>query len=75
MARDLSARDYTVGTAAKASGVSSQTMRRLFDRGLIEGYRLAGSRHRRIPRAALERFMAARGIAGHRLTAPEGAPA
>src|SRR5437763_10137953 len=48
---------YTTGEAAKICKVSQQTIIRCFDSGQLKGFRVPGSRFRRIPREALYRFM------------------
>ncbi|MDX2039382.1 MAG: response regulator [Isosphaeraceae bacterium] len=48
---------YTTGEAAKICKVSQQTIIRCFDSGQLRGFRVPGSRFRRIPREALYRFM------------------
>lgn len=59
----LAAKDvFTTGEAAELCGVSQQTIIRCFDRGRLAGFRVPGSRFRRIPRAALSRFMDDNGI-------------
>jgi len=53
---------FTTGEAAAACGVSQQTIIRCFDSGRLHGFRVPGSRFRRIPRASLLTFMKANGI-------------
>lgn len=48
---------YTTGEAAKICKVSQQTIIRCFDSGRLEGFRVPGSRFRRIPRDSLVKFM------------------
>ena len=48
---------YTTGEAAKICKVSQQTIIRCFDSGQLKGFRVPGSRFRRIPRDSLYRFM------------------
>ncbi|MFG0258062.1 MAG: response regulator [Phycisphaerales bacterium JB043] len=48
---------FTTGEAAEVCKVSQQTIIRCFDSGRLEGFRVPGSKFRRIPRAALLRFM------------------
>jgi excisionase family DNA binding protein len=48
--------------AAKVCTVSEQAIIQCFDSGQLKGYRLPGSRDRRIPREALVRFMEENGI-------------
>ena len=53
---------FTTGEAAKVCGVSQQTIIRCFDSGKLQGFRVPGSRFRRIPRGDLLRFMKSNGI-------------
>lgn len=48
---------FTTGEAAEVCKVSQQTIIRCFDSGRIQGFRVPGSRFRRIPREELLRFM------------------
>ncbi len=48
---------FTTGEAAKICNVSQQTIIRCFDSGRLHGFKVPGSRFRRIPRAELLRFM------------------
>lgn len=48
---------YTTGEAAEVCKVSQQTIIRCFDKGRLKGFRVPGSRFRRIPREELIRFM------------------
>jgi excisionase family DNA binding protein len=48
---------FTTGEAAEVCNVSQQTIIRCFDSGRLNGFRVPGSRFRRIPRADLIRFM------------------
>ncbi|MDA0974690.1 MAG: response regulator [Phycisphaerales bacterium] len=48
---------FTTGEAAEVCNVSQQTIIRCFDNGRLQGFRVPGSRFRRIPRADLIRFM------------------
>jgi len=48
---------FTTGEAAELCKVSQQTIIRCFDAGRLQGFRVPGSRFRRIPRAELIRFM------------------
>lgn len=48
---------FTTGEAAEMCKVSQQTIIRCFDSGRLRGFRVPGSRFRRIPRDALIRFM------------------
>ncbi len=53
---------FTTGEAAKICKVSQQTIIRCFDSGQLRGFRVPGSRFRRIPRDVLYRFMKENGI-------------
>ncbi|RMD66760.1 MAG: response regulator [Planctomycetota bacterium] len=56
--RSLASKDvFTTGEAAEICRVSQQTIIRCFDKGKLKGFRVPGSRFRRIPRAELIRFM------------------
>ena len=48
---------FTTGEAAEVCRVSQQTIIRCFDSGRVEGFRVPGSRFRRIPRQSLVKFM------------------
>ncbi|MCC6907892.1 MAG: response regulator [Phycisphaerales bacterium] len=48
---------FTTGEAAAICKVSQQTIIRCFDNGRLQGFRVPGSRFRRIPRAELIKFM------------------
>jgi len=48
---------YTTGEAAAICNVSQQTIIRCFDSGRLQGFRVPGSRFRRIPRESLIKFM------------------
>ena len=50
-------RTFTTTQAAKACGVSLQTIIRNFDAGRLTGWRVPGSKFRRIPWASLHAFM------------------
>ncbi len=53
---------FTTGEAAKICKVSQQTIIRCFDNGSLKGFRVPGSRFRRIPRDHLYSFMRENGI-------------
>ena len=53
---------FTTGEAADLCKVSQQTIIRCFDAGRLNGFRVPGSRFRRIPREELIRFMRANDI-------------
>src|SRR2546421_10836269 len=48
---------FTTGEAANVCKVSQQTIIRCFDNGQLKGFRVPGSRFRRIPREALYFFL------------------
>ncbi|MDD4890543.1 MAG: response regulator [Phycisphaerae bacterium] len=58
---------FTTGEAAEVCQVSQQTIIRCFDAGRIRGFRVPGSRFRRIPRDAIIQFMKENGIPLDRL--------
>ena len=53
---------FTTGEAARICKVSQQTIIRCFDNGTLKGFRVPGSRFRRIPRDQLFQFMKENGI-------------
>ena len=53
---------FTPGEAAEICRVSQQTIIRCFDSGRLEGFRVPGSRFRRIPRESLMKFMKSNAI-------------
>jgi len=53
---------YTTGKAAKICKLSQQTIIRNFDDGSIKGFRIPGSRFRRIPRRSLIEFTKEHGM-------------
>ncbi len=48
---------FTTGEAAEVCKISQQTIIRCFDAGRLEGFRIPGSKFRRIPRQSLIKFM------------------
>ena len=57
-AADLATKQvFTTGEAAAICKISQQTIIRCFDSGRLKGFRVPGSRFRRIPREELVRFM------------------
>ena len=48
---------FTTGEAAEICKVSQQTIIRCFDAGRLDGFRVPGSKFRRIPRQSLVKFM------------------
>ena len=53
---------FTTGEAADIANLSQQTIIRCFDAGQLEGFRVPGSKFRRIPRDSLVKFMKENGI-------------
>jgi two-component system OmpR family response regulator len=53
---------YTTGEVAQICNVSQQTVIRCFDSGKLKGFRVPGSRFRRIPRESMIAFMKEHGI-------------
>lgn len=53
---------FTTGEAAEVCNISQQTIIRCFDSGRLDGFRIPGSRFRRIPRDNLIKFMRDNGI-------------
>jgi len=53
---------YTTGEAADICNLSQQTIIRCFDSGQLGGFRVPGSKFRRIPHAELIKFMTDNGI-------------
>lgn len=52
----------TTGEVAKICNVASRTVSKWFDSGQLRGYRIPGSKDRRIPLSNLRRFMKVHGI-------------
>jgi excisionase family DNA binding protein len=52
----------TTGEVAKLCNVAARTVSKWFDSGQLEGYRIPGSKDRRIPVQGLMKFMQAHGI-------------
>ena len=52
----------TTGEVAKICNVAPRTVSKWFDKGLLNGYRIPGSKDRRIPIDELVRFMHAHNI-------------
>lgn len=65
-------RIFTTGEAAALCKVSQQTIIRCFDSGRLTGFRVPGSKFRRIPRDELIRFMRANNIPTTPLEASAG---
>lgn len=53
---------YSTGAVAKICGISQQTVIRCFDAGSLGGFKVPGTKFRRIPREALLKFMLENGI-------------
>lgn len=53
---------FTTGEVARICSVAPRTVSKWFDSGQLRGYRIPGSRDRRIPLAELMRFMKAHGM-------------
>ena len=53
-------RFFTTGEVAKLCGVSQQTIIRCFDDGRLSGFKVPGSKFRRIPREELLKFLRSR---------------
>jgi excisionase family DNA binding protein len=66
-ASPLSKTIFTTGEVASICNVSQQTVIRCFDSGRLRGFRVPGSKFRRIPREALIQFMKENGIPLDRL--------
>ncbi len=48
---------YTTGDVARICNVAPRTVSKWFDSGQLKGYRIPGSKDRRIPKSELDRFM------------------
>ena len=55
--QDTTKKVFSTGEAAGICKISQQTIIRCFDSGKLEGFRVPGSRFRRIPRESLVKFM------------------
>ena len=53
---------FTTGEAAEVCNLSQQTIIRCFDAGRLDGFKIPGSKFRRIPRESLIKFMKENGI-------------
>ena len=53
---------FTTGEVARLCGVAPRTVSKWFDSGQLRGFKIPGSRDRRIPRESLVRFMRAYSI-------------
>lgn len=56
------ARMYTTGEVASLCGVTTATVRLWVDRGILKGFRLPKSNHRRVSHEELQKFMAENAI-------------
>jgi excisionase family DNA binding protein len=63
---------FTTGEAAEICNISQQTIIRCFDSGRLDGFRIPGSRFRRIPRENLVKFMKDNGIPLDNLNSEKG---
>ncbi|MCP3902185.1 MAG: response regulator [Planctomycetes bacterium] len=61
---------FTTGEAAEICNVSLQTIIRCFDTGRLQGFRVPGSKFRRIPRSELIRFLESNSIPTDVLESP-----
>ncbi len=60
---DLNSKEvFTTGEVAEVCQISQQTVIRCFDNGRLKGFRVPGSRFRRVPRDSLIQFMKDNGI-------------
>tara|TARA_Y100000310_G_scaffold300321_1_gene335917 strand:+ start:3001 stop:3624 length:624 start_codon:yes stop_codon:yes gene_type:complete len=59
---DFAKRTFTTGDVAIVCSVSLRAVSRWFDSGRLQGYRIPGSRDRRIPREHLIRFLRQHGL-------------
>lgn len=55
-------RIYTTGEVSRICKVATTTVNKWFDSGRLEGFRVPGSRHRRIPQENLVRFLRDHGV-------------
>jgi len=55
-------RFFTTGEVARLCGLSQQTIIRCFDDGRLSGFKVPGSKFRRIPREELLRFLRQRPV-------------
>lgn len=58
---------YTLTEAGKLCGLHRNTTSRMFDAGELKGWRVPNSRHRRVSRAELLKFMERHGIPADRM--------
>ena len=62
---------FTTGDVARICNVAPRTVSKWFDSGQLRGYRIPGSKDRRIPLDQLTRFMRAHGIPLGELASPQ----
>lgn len=55
-------RIYTTGEVSKICNVATTTVNKWFDSGRLQGFRVPGSRHRRIPQSNLVAFLRDHGV-------------
>ncbi len=53
---------FTTGQVARIANVASRTVSKWFDSGMLKGYRIPGSKDRRIPEVYLIEFLDANGM-------------
>ena len=58
---------YTTGQVSRICQVATSTVNKWFDSGQLKGFRVPGSRHRRIPRENLASFLQENGISLEKL--------
>ena len=58
---------YTTGKVSRICQVATSTVNKWFDSGQLKGFRVPGSRHRRIPRENLVKFLNDNGISLEKL--------
>src|SRR5947209_14833978 len=66
---------FTTGQVAKICKVAPRTVSKWFDSGQLKGYRIPGSRDRRIPREDLIRFLEENGFEESLISALAEGPA
>lgn len=66
----MTTQSYTTGEVARICGVTKRTVILWIDGGRLAGYRIPGSKHRRVAARELEEFMKRHGIPGHEPLAP-----
>jgi two-component system, OmpR family, response regulator RpaA len=52
----------TTGDCCRITGLSQQTIIRAIDKGLLKGFKVPGSKHRRVTTEALKEFMVTNNI-------------